>query len=103
MVRIRTVEALPGHRLRLGLTDGRTIERDLSGRLFGPVFAEIREDPALFSQVRVDYGTVGWPNGADLDPDMLIWGGLAPETVDNSPTNRPDDGDVAGSPVQPNR
>jgi hypothetical protein len=103
MVRIRTVEALPGHRLRLGLTDGRTIERDLSGRLFGPVFAAIREDPAVFSQVRVDYGTVVWPNGADLDPDMLIWGGLPPETADDSPAERPDDADAAGSPVQPNR
>jgi hypothetical protein len=103
MVRIRTVEALPGHRLRLGRTDGRTIERDLSGRLFGPVFAEIREDPALFSLVRVDYGTVVWPNGADLDPDMLIWGGLPPETADDSPGERPEDAGAARSPVQPNR
>ena len=82
MVRIRTVEALPGHRLRLGLTDGRTIERDLSGRLFGPVFAA---------------------NGADLDPDMLIWGGVPPEAADDSPAVRPGDADAAGSPVQPNR
>jgi hypothetical protein len=54
-------------------------------------------------QVHVDYGTVVWPNGADLDPDMLIWGGLAPETADDSPAERRDDGDAAGSPVQSNR
>ena len=30
-------------------------------------------DPAYFAQVRVDpeLGTVVWPNGAELDPDVL--------------------------------
>ena len=77
MVRIQSVEALPGYRLRLGLTDGRTIERDFSGQLSGPtgpVFEPLK-DPAFFAQVRVaEYGTVVWPNGVDLDPDVLIWG-----------------------------
>jgi hypothetical protein len=31
------------------------------------------KDPEVFRQVRVDeeLGTVVWPNGADLDPDLL--------------------------------
>ncbi|WP_242647915.1 DUF2442 domain-containing protein [Candidatus Desulforudis audaxviator] len=31
------------------------------------------KDPAFFRQVKVDpgAGTVVWPNGADLDPDVL--------------------------------
>jgi len=39
----------------------------------GPVFEPLHEDPQLFRQVRVDeeLGTVVWPNGADLDPDVL--------------------------------
>ncbi len=79
MVEIRSVEALPGYRLRLGLSDGRTVERDLSGDLWGPVF-ELLKDPAFFAQVRLaDYGTVVWPNGVDLDPDVLIWGGPPPD------------------------
>jgi hypothetical protein len=84
-VRIRTVEPRPGHRLRLGLTDGRTIERDLSADLWGPMFEPLR-DPAFFAQVRVDdtWGTVVLPNGADLDPDVLIWGGPPPETPDEA-------------------
>jgi hypothetical protein len=73
MVRIRSVEPLPGYRLRLGLTDGRTIERNLTGNLWGVVFHPLR-DPAFFAQARVEYGTVVWPNGVDLDPDVLIWG-----------------------------
>jgi len=36
------------------------------------VFEPLR-DPAYFAKLRVDpeLGTVVWPNGADLDPDVL--------------------------------
>jgi Protein of unknown function (DUF2442) len=39
---------------------------------FQGIFEPLR-DPAYFAQVRVDpeLGTVAWPNGADLDPDVL--------------------------------
>jgi hypothetical protein len=79
LLRIRTVEALEGFKLRLTLTDGSMIEREVSHLLMGPVFAEIRSDPKLFAQVRAEGGTVVWPNGADLCPDVLIWGGPPPE------------------------
>ncbi|MQA29448.1 MAG: DUF2442 domain-containing protein [Luteitalea sp.] len=80
-VSIQSVEALPGYRLRLGLFDGRTVERDLSHLVPGPdahpdnVFRPW-VDPAYFAQVRVDpeLETVVWPNGVDLGPDVLIWG-----------------------------
>lgn len=75
--RIAAVEPLDGYRLRLTLTDGRVIEREVSGSLWGPMFEPLR-DPAVFAAVRVSGGTVVWPNGADLDPDVLIWGGPAP-------------------------
>ncbi|MBF0159720.1 MAG: DUF2442 domain-containing protein [Magnetococcales bacterium] len=39
-------------------------------------FVPIRDDPALFAAVRVEGGGIVWPNGADLCPDRLIWGGL---------------------------
>jgi hypothetical protein len=66
-------------KLRLTLTDGSVIERDVARLLVGPVFDPIREDPAVFAKVRADEGTVVWPNGADLCPDVLIWGGASPE------------------------
>jgi hypothetical protein len=77
-VRIRSVQVLPGFMLRLGLSDGRTIDRDVGGLLAGPVFEEIRSNRCVFEQVRAEAGTIVWPNGADLCPDVLIWGGLPP-------------------------
>jgi hypothetical protein len=46
---------------------------DLAKHLaFRGVFEPL-SDPACFAQVRVDreLGTIAWPNGADLDPDVL--------------------------------
>ena len=78
LLRISTVAALTGQRLRLGLTDGTIIDREVGPLLNGPVFEEIREKPELFAQARAEGGTVVWPNGADLCPDVLIWGGAPP-------------------------
>jgi hypothetical protein len=71
--RIRTVEALEGFVLRLAFDDGTVREVDLEAHLWGPVFEPLREDEQLFRQVRVDeaLGTIVWPNGADMDPDVL--------------------------------
>jgi hypothetical protein len=71
--RIRSVEPLDGFVVRLSFTDGTTREIDLEGELWGPVFEPLRTDRELFRQVRVDeeLGTIVWPNGADMDPDVL--------------------------------
>ena len=76
MIRIRGVEPIGGFRVRLSLTDGSNREVDLGPYLIGPVFEAIRTDPATFLSVRVDeeLGTIVWPNGADIDPDVLIQG-----------------------------
>jgi hypothetical protein len=72
LARITAVEPLDGFRLRLTFTDGLVREVDLSGDLWGPM-AEPLQDPAYFRQVSVDpeLGTVVWPNGYNLDPDVL--------------------------------
>jgi len=76
MVRVRSVEPLNGFRVRLGFTDGSSKEIDLEPYLHGPVFEPIRKDPQIFREVSVDprAGTVAWPNGADIDPDVLYLG-----------------------------
>lgn len=78
LVRIAKAEPLDGFRLRLTLTDDRVLERDVSNLLRGPIFEALRTNRELFVQVRVEAGTVVWPNGADLCPDSLIWGGPPP-------------------------
>lgn len=78
LVRIRVAKPLGNYRVLLTLTDGRVAERDLGPMLMGPVFDEFRNNEARFSEVRVEGGTLVWPTGADLCPDVLIWGGLPP-------------------------
>ena len=58
------VRPLGGYRLYLRFEDGVAGELDFAGRLrFEGVFAQVRINPEL--------GTVVWPNGADLDADVL--------------------------------
>jgi hypothetical protein len=73
MVRICSVLPLDGFRVRLGFTDGTERALDLEPYLQGPVFEPLKQNPDLFRAVQVDeeLGTVVWPNGADLCPDVL--------------------------------
>lgn len=70
--RIVAVEPTGAHRLRLQFTDGLVRELDFEGVLVGGVFAPL-EDEAYFARVQLDEdsGTICWPNGVDLDPDVL--------------------------------
>jgi len=77
--RVQGVEPLTGTRVRLLFTTGEARELDLEPYLHGPIFDRVRNDPAYFRAMQVDaeLGTVVWPNGADIDPDVLH-GGLTP-------------------------
>ena len=72
--RITKVEVLGSFRVALDFTDATRGVADLSpwiaGR--GGVFQPL-QDPDYFARVAVDTeaGTLVWPNGVDLDPDML--------------------------------
>lgn len=79
LLRIRDVKVLSGFTLQLTLTDGSTIQKDVSELLKGPMFEALRNDPSEFGNVHVENGTLVWPNGADLCPDVLIWNGMPPE------------------------
>jgi hypothetical protein len=70
---IVTVQPKGNYRLRLRFDDGVEGEIDVAAMLpFEGVFAALR-DPKVFGAVKVDpaLGTIVWPNGADLDPDVL--------------------------------
>ena len=77
--RVRTAVPLEGRRLRLTLTDGSVVERDVQDLLWGPMFDGLRTDDALFRRVRARYGTVTWPGNLDLAPETLIWDGPDPD------------------------
>ena len=70
--RIVEVSPLGELRLRITFSDGLVRELDLDPMLRGGVLDELRI-PEIFEQVTVDEaaGTVVWPNGIDLDPDVL--------------------------------
>ncbi len=64
---------LGNYRLFVRFEDGVEGELDLAPHLrFHGVFEPLK-DPEYFAQVRVDpeLGSVAWPNGADLDPDVI--------------------------------
>ena len=70
--RIVAVVPLNGLQMRLTFSDGLVRELDLDPVLMGGVLEDLR-DLAVFREVRVDEvaGTIAWPNGVDLDPDVL--------------------------------
>lgn len=71
LARVTDVEHINGRILRIEFSDGLARELDFAGVLSG-ILASI-DDDAMFSLVAVDpvAGTICWPNGIDLDPDVL--------------------------------
>ena len=61
--------------LRLAFSDGTRKVVNVGPLLSGPVFEPLR-DPGYFELAELDTvcGTVVWPNGADIDPDVLCEG-----------------------------
>lgn len=90
MVAVTAVEPLTDYTLRLTFDDGSERVVDLTDDLWGPMGEPLR-DPAYFRQVRVDpeLRTIVWPNGFDLDPDVLH-GSVAsePRAAASSPNAR---------------
>ena len=85
MLRIRSARALDDYRVRLTLTNGDTVERDLTDIIWGPVFQPLLDDYTRFRQVQVEAGTLSWPGELDFDPDTLIWGGAPPSEAGARP------------------
>lgn len=72
IVRISEVQPKEGRSLVLTFDDGTRGVADVSRLLVGPVFEEIRRSDEAFARVTLDgYGSIAWPNGADLDPWVL--------------------------------
>ena len=70
----------------VAFTDGTIREINLEPYLYGPIFEPIRNDPAFFRSMYVENETITWPNGADIDPDVLYYGHI-PAWVSNKDCN----------------
>ena len=79
LIRVQSAEPLTTPHIRVVFTNGEQREIDLTPYIAtGPIFAPVRTDATFFQSVVVDGGTLTWPNGADIDPDVLYYGGTPP-------------------------
>lgn len=86
LIRVRSASIIKNQIVRLEFEDGRVKEIDLFPLMRGPIFEELLSEPELFKQIMVHHGTLVWPNGADIDPDVLYYD-LQPAPVSESALN----------------
>jgi Protein of unknown function (DUF2442) len=70
---VQAVIPLHDYRLAVRFSDGISGIVDMKTRIEGPdagVFAPLR-DPMIFNVVKIESGTVTWPNGCDLAPAAM--------------------------------
>jgi hypothetical protein len=73
LVRVKSVEPLENYSVRIIFQNDVQKEIDLEKFLRGEIFEPIRKDPKVFRSIKVVGGTIGWDNGADIDPDVLYY------------------------------
>lgn len=85
LMSVRSVELLEGFQVRLGFDDGTEKVVDLEIYLRGPIFEPMWNDPDVFQSVRVDReaGTLVWPDGADIDPNVLYYDHIRPAWMED--------------------
>lgn len=88
MLHITAVEVLSGYWLRLTLSNGDVVERDVRDLVRGGVFEPLRNRRELFEAAFVDGDTVAWPGEVDIAPETLIWDGPEPDDGSARPTPR---------------
>ena len=73
LVRVIKITPLEEYQCLVIFEDGTTREIDLEPYLHGPIFETKKGDMKIFRAVQVIDGTIGWDNGADIDPDVLYY------------------------------
>jgi hypothetical protein len=73
-VRVQCLEPKQDFIVDVHFTNGSRREINLEPYLHGPIFEAIRRDPSMFCSMQVEEGAITWPNGADIDPDVLYYG-----------------------------
>jgi hypothetical protein len=84
-IRVQSVTPLNDRVVRVVFTNGEQRDIDLSPYIAGgPIFEPVRNDSTFFQSVQVEGGTIAWPNGADIDPDVLYYDGPPPWASERS-------------------
>ena len=97
LVRVRAARARRDLVAAIEFDDRACRDVDLGPYLRGPMFEAIRRDRRVFAEVRVEGGTITWPNGTDIDPDVLYYE-LAPAWMANEEVTQ-----VRGADALPGR
>ena len=74
MIRVKTAVPLADFHARVTFSDG--AERDINLLPYidaGGVFEPIRSDESIFRSMIIENDTITWPNGTDIDPDVLYY------------------------------
>lgn len=102
-VKVVSVRSEGKNFVRLQYDDGVSIVADLAPYLRGPVFDAIRSDEDRFSEVRVDplFGSIFWPNGADIAPECFSASERTTEPVGAPSIRTPRGGWNTGLPSGP--
>jgi hypothetical protein len=78
-IRVQSIKPLDAPIMRVQFTNGEQRDIDLTPYIAsGPIFEPVRNDAAFFRSAQVEGGTIAWPNGADIDPDVLYYAGTPP-------------------------
>jgi hypothetical protein len=70
LVDVTGVAVIGDHRLRLSFKDGTVGDVAFDEREWRGVFEPLA-DPKVFARVRIEMGTIAWPNGLDMAPEPL--------------------------------
>ena len=83
-----SVEVVGARSLRLRFADDTERTVDLTPFLALPALRRVRDDDQYFAAVEIDpvCGTIVWPGGEDLAPDVLHGDGV-PAFLEESPTS----------------
>ncbi|MBC8162070.1 MAG: DUF2442 domain-containing protein [Roseiflexaceae bacterium] len=75
LAKVTTAVPLDNFLARVSFADGTERDIDLWPYVnHGGIFEQIRRDPAFFASLFIENDTITWPNGADIDPDVLYFG-----------------------------
>jgi hypothetical protein len=78
-IRVQSIEPLTEQVVWVVFTNGERRDIDLTPSIAdGPMFEPVRNNPAFFRSAYVEGGTIAWPNGAAMDPDVLYSNGPSP-------------------------